>query len=36
MTSAPIFTEDDRRCVLETEILIDERFGNDAIGAKRA
>jgi hypothetical protein len=35
MTSAPIFTEDDRRCALEIETLIDERFGNDARGAQR-
>ena len=35
MTSATIFTEDDRRCVLEIETLIDERFGNDAMEGKR-
>jgi hypothetical protein len=35
MTSASIFTQDDRRGVLEMETLIDERLGNDAMGAKR-
>jgi hypothetical protein len=32
MTSAPIFTQDDRRGVLEMETLIDERFVDESTG----
>jgi hypothetical protein len=35
MRSAPILTKEDRRGVLETQILVDEGFGTDAKGAKR-
>jgi hypothetical protein len=35
MTGAPILTEDDCRCVLETKTLIDESFGNAPRGGKR-
>jgi hypothetical protein len=35
MTSAPIFTEDECRCVLETATPMNEGFVDDAMGGKR-